>query len=58
MKDASVYVDGGYAGTVRELGTFPLRVGTHNIEVRDPSGHSIVQEQINILGGKTTKIAA
>ena len=25
MKDASVYVDGGYAGTIRQLGTFPLR---------------------------------
>ncbi len=27
MKDAGVFVDGGYAGTVRQLGTFPLRPG-------------------------------
>src|SRR5579864_8138805 len=31
MKDAMVYVDGGYAGTVHDLGTFPLRPGTHDI---------------------------
>jgi hypothetical protein len=58
MKDAAVYVDGGYAGTVKQLGTFPLRPGTHNVELRDPSGHTILQERIEVLAGKTIKLAA
>src|SRR6202045_618163 len=45
MKDAGVYVDGGYAGTVGQLKTFPLRPGTHTIELRDPSGQTILQEK-------------
>jgi hypothetical protein len=58
MKDAGVFVDGGYAGTVRQLGTFPLRPGTHNIELRNPAGQTIFQEQIDVLAGKTIKLAA
>jgi hypothetical protein len=58
MKDAGVFVDGGYAGTVRQLGTFPLRPGSHDIELRDPSGHTIFQERIDVLAGKTIKLAA
>jgi|SRR5579864_2178042 len=58
MKDASVFVDGGYAGTVAQLKTFPLRPGTHNIELRDPSSQTIFQEKIDVLAGKTTKLAA
>lgn len=58
MKDASVYVDGGYAGTIRQQGTFPLRPGTHNLELRDPSGQTIFQERVDVLAGKTIKLAA
>lgn len=58
MKDASVYVDGGYAGTVGQLKTFPLRPGTHNLELRDPSGQTIFQEKIDVIAGKTTRLAA
>jgi hypothetical protein len=58
LKDAGVYVDGGYAGTVRQLGTFPLRQGTHTIELRDPAGQTIFQEKIDVVAGKTTKLAA
>jgi len=58
MKDAGVYVDGGYAGTVRQLGTFPLRPGAHDIELRDPSGQTILQEKVDVLAGKTIKLAA
>ena len=58
MKDAGVYVDGGYAGTVGQLKTFPLRPGTHNIELREPSGQTIFQEKVDVLAGKTTKLAA
>ena len=58
MKDAGVFVDGGYAGTVRQLGTFPLRPGNHNIELRNPAGQTIFQEQVDVLAGKTIKLAA
>jgi hypothetical protein len=58
MKDARVYVDGGFAGTVHELGTFPLRPGTHNIELRDPAGQTIFQQKVDVLAGKTIKLAA
>ena len=58
MKDAGVYVDGGYAGTVGQLKTLPLRPGTHNIELRDKSGQTIIQEKIDVLAGKTTNLAA
>jgi hypothetical protein len=57
MKDAAVYVDGGYAGTVGKLKTFTLRPGTHDVELRDPSGHSFYQERIEVIAGKTIKIS-
>lgn len=55
-KDAMVYVDGGYAGTVGDLKKFRLTVGNHDIELRDPSGHVFHQEKINVLPGKTLEI--
>lgn len=58
MKDAGVFVDGAYAGTVRQLGTFPLRPGNHDIELRNPAGQTIFQEKIDVLAGKTVKLAA
>jgi hypothetical protein len=56
MKDASVYVDGGYAGTVGQLKTFQLRPGSHNVELRDHEGHSFYQERIEVVAGKTLKL--
>ncbi|HXC31507.1 MAG TPA: hypothetical protein VNZ56_03485 [Verrucomicrobiae bacterium] len=58
MKDAGVFVDGGYAGTVKQLGTFTLRPGNHNLELRNPAGQTIFQEQVDVLAGKTIKLAA
>jgi hypothetical protein len=55
-KDALVYVDGGYAGTAGKLKKFSLRPGSHNIELRDPSGHVFHQEKIQVLRGKTLEI--
>lgn len=55
-KDAMVYVDGGYAGTVGKLKKFPLRPGNHNLELRDPSGHPFQQEKIDVIPGKTIEI--
>jgi hypothetical protein len=58
MKDANVYVDNAFAGTIRDLGTFPLRPGTHNIEVRNAAGQVLFQDKVNILAGKTLKLNA
>ena len=56
MKEAAVYVDGGYAGTVEQLKTFKLHPGAHNIELRSPDGHTFYQERVDIIAGKTLKI--
>jgi hypothetical protein len=55
-KDAEVYVDGGYAGTVKQLGTFPLKAGTHDIELRQPDGESFYTQHVDVIAGKTMKI--
>ena len=55
-KDAEVYVDGGYAGRVKQLGTFQLKAGEHDIELRDPNGQSFYQEHINVIVGKTIEL--
>jgi hypothetical protein len=56
MKEAQVYVDGGLAGTVKQLGTFPLRDGAHDIELRSTDGHTLYQEHVDVIAGKTIKI--
>jgi len=56
MKDAMVYVDGGYAGTVGTLKTFQLRPGTHDIELRTHDGRSFYQERVDVIAGKTAKL--
>ena len=55
-KDSMVYVDGGYVGTVKEIGTFPLKPGAHDIELRDPSGHTYFQQRVTVIEGKTVKL--
>jgi len=57
MKNASVYVDGGYAGTVDQLKTFKLHAGTHDVELRSPDGHTFYQQKLDVVAGKTLKIA-
>jgi PEGA domain len=56
MKDAQVYVDGGYAGLAAKLKKFQLRPGEHSIELRDPSGHTFYQQEVNVLPGRTIEI--
>jgi hypothetical protein len=56
MKDAQVYVDGGYAGTVSQLGSFPLKSGTHTLELRTADGQSVYNQPVDVIAGKTMKI--
>ena len=55
-KDALVYVDGGYAGLSGKLRHFNLTPGTHDIELRDPSGKTFLQQRIDVIAGKTIDI--
>ena len=57
MKDAQVYVDGGYAGKVAQLGTFPLRPGKHDVELRAADGQTLFQEHVDVIAGKTVTLS-
>ena len=56
LKNALVYVDGGYAGVTGKLKEFSLRPGNHDIEVRDSSGATLYHNRVQVLLGKTTDI--
>ena len=56
VKNAQVYVDGAYAGTASQLGTFPLKAGTHDLELRDATGQSLYNQQVDVIAGKTLKL--
>jgi len=58
LKGNSIYVDGGFAGVTGQLKKFPLRPGTHTIELRNPAGRTIYQERVTVIRGKTLKIRA
>jgi hypothetical protein len=57
-KNAAVFIDGGYAGQTAKLKKFALSPGTHDIELRDPSGRAFYQERIQVIPGKTLQIHA
>lgn len=56
MKDASVYLDGGFIGKAEKVKKFSIKAGPHDIELRDPSGKSFYQEHIRVLPGRTVEI--
>jgi hypothetical protein len=39
------------------LKTFQLKPGSHDVELRDHEGHSFYQERIEVIAGKTLKLA-
>ncbi len=56
LKDASVYVDGGFADKIGKAKKFALRPGNHDIELRDSDGRQIFHERVAVLVGKTTTL--
>lgn len=56
-KEASVYLDGAYAGPAHKLKTLWLEPGAYNLEVRDTAGQSF-ERRIYVLTGKTLQIQA
>ena len=55
-KGDQIFVDGGFAGRTGELKKFPLRAGTHTIELRNANGKTFYQERITVIAGKKLKI--
>ncbi len=55
-KDASVYVDGGFADRIGKTKRFALRPGTHDVEVRDSDNRTLLHEKVAVLVGKTTEL--
>jgi hypothetical protein len=51
VKDAQVFVNGAYAGTVRKVKTLHLWQGSYNIELRGPGG-SRYAERVYVLAGR------
>jgi len=56
LKDAAVYIDGGYAARISETKKFALRPGNHEIELRNSDGQTIYQETVAVTVGHTTKL--
>ena len=52
VKDAEVYINGAYAGTVGKLKTMNLRPGSYDIEVRAP-GRTQFDKKVYVAAGKT-----
>jgi hypothetical protein len=56
-KKASVYLNGGYAGTVQHLKSFWLDPGVYDLEVVATDGRTF-QQRVYVLTGKSLAIAA
>ena len=56
LKDASVYVDGGFAGSTGKLKHFSLKSGNHDIEVRSAEGKTMFHDKVQVLPGRTVEI--
>lgn len=52
VKEAEVYIDGAYAGTVGKLKTINLKPGSYDIEVRAP-GRTQFDKKVYVAAGKT-----
>jgi|SRR5580693_4504185 hypothetical protein len=56
LKNADVYIDGGYAARIKDTKKFALRPGNHEIELRDSDGRTLYQERVAVMLGQTTKL--
>jgi len=54
-KQAQVFIDGAYAGTVGEVKTMHLRPGSYEIEVRGQGGADFDQK-VYVAAGKTLRL--
>lgn len=52
VKDAEVFIDGGFAGTTHQAKTLHLRPGAYNIEIRE-LGVVKFNQRVYVISGKT-----
>jgi hypothetical protein len=52
-----VYIDGGYAATITKSKRFELRLGTHNIVLKNSDGVACYQKRVAMLVEQTTKLS-
>ncbi len=52
---ATVYINGAYAGTAKDLKKMWLEPGVYEIEARPPSGNAL-QKRVYVLSGKTLNL--
>jgi len=55
VKEAEVFIEGSYAGKVRELKTMMMRPGSYDISVRAP-GRETFEQKVYVVAGKTLKL--
>ena len=55
VKDAEVFINGNYAGTVGQLKTMMMRSGNYDISIRAP-GRTPFEQQVYVVAGKTLKL--
>ena len=55
-KDAEVFINGAYAGTIKDNKTMHLRQGNYTIEVRR-AGETTFSENVYVTAGKTLHIS-
>ena len=55
-KDAEVFINGSYAGTVKDNKTMHLRQGNYKIEIRH-AGQTMFSESVFVTAGKTLHIS-
>lgn len=55
-KYSDVYIDGGYAATIKKSKKFALRPGAHDIELRNSDGTTFYSRRVTVLVGETTKL--
>jgi hypothetical protein len=56
VKDAEVFINGSYAGTIKDNKTMHLRQGNYTIEVRH-GGEITFSESVYVTAGKTLHIS-
>lgn len=56
VMDAEVFVNGAYAGTVKDNKTMHFRQGNYNIEIRH-AGEKVFSENVYVTAGKTMHIS-
>ncbi|RZU42170.1 PEGA domain-containing protein [Edaphobacter modestus] len=55
VKDASVFINGNYAGRIGQLKTMTMLAGNYNIEIREP-GRPPFDAPIFVVAGKSIKL--